>query len=89
MQKNIFFPEIHGNFGFGCMRLPMKGDQVDEALFCAMADAFATSFMVMGLEGAKKVLAAHPELKAYFILSDDNGGYKIWHSESLKENLAK
>ena len=56
---------------------------------CAMADAFATSFMVMGLEGAKKVLAAHPELKAYFILSDDNGGYKIWHSESLKENLAK
>ena len=37
---NKFFPEIHGNFGFGCMRLPMKGDRVDYEEFCRMADAF-------------------------------------------------
>lgn len=40
MQKNGFFDEIKGNFGFGCMRLPMIGDEVDHKQFCEMADAF-------------------------------------------------
>ncbi len=40
MKDNKFFPEIHGNFGFGCMRLPMIGDEVDKEQFCKMADAF-------------------------------------------------
>lgn len=26
---NRFFSEVKKNFGFGCMRLPMKGDEVD------------------------------------------------------------
>ena len=34
------FPEIKKNFGFGCMRLPMKGDQVDSEETCRMVDAF-------------------------------------------------
>lgn len=29
MIENRFFPEIHGNFGFGCMRLPMKNGEVE------------------------------------------------------------
>ena len=40
MFQNPFFPEIHGNFGFGCMRLPMKSGKVDHDEFCRMADAF-------------------------------------------------
>ncbi|MCR5755036.1 MAG: aldo/keto reductase [Acetatifactor sp.] len=40
MQNSKFFPEIHGNFGFGCMRLPMNGNKVDYDEFCKMADAF-------------------------------------------------
>ncbi len=40
MVENKFFPEIHGNFGFGCMRLPMNGSKVDYAEFSKMADAF-------------------------------------------------
>ena len=40
MQTNTFFPEIHGNFGFGCMRLPMKDGRVDQEEFTRMADAF-------------------------------------------------
>ena len=39
-MTNKFFPEIHGNFGFGCMRLPMKGGKVDYEEFSRMADAF-------------------------------------------------
>ena len=37
---NKFFPEIKKNFGFGCMRLPMQGEAIDETAFCAMIDAF-------------------------------------------------
>ena len=37
---NKFFPEIKKNFGFGCMRLPMNGEEIDEGAFCAMIDAF-------------------------------------------------
>ena len=40
MKEINFFPEIHGNFGFGCMRLPMKGGGVDYEEFSRMADAF-------------------------------------------------
>ncbi len=40
MKQNPFFPEIRGNFGFGCMRLPMKDGNVDYDEFCRMADAF-------------------------------------------------
>ena len=40
---------------------------------CAEADAFATSFMVLGLEKAKEVLAAHSELQVYLIYADQNG----------------
>ena len=40
MENSKFFTEIHGNFGFGCMRLPMKNDRVDYAEFCRMAEAF-------------------------------------------------
>lgn len=31
---------IKKNFGFGCMRLPMNGDKVDEEQVCKMVDAF-------------------------------------------------
>ena len=37
---NTYFPEIKKNFGFGCMRLPLKDEVIDEAAFCAMIDKF-------------------------------------------------
>ena len=37
---------------------------------CAMADAFATAFMVMGVEQAKTVLNEYPTLGAYLIYSE-------------------
>ena len=40
MVENSFFPEIKGNFGFGCMRLPMRDGEVDREEFSKMADAF-------------------------------------------------
>ena len=40
MQQNRYFPEVNGNFAFGCMRLPMNNDKVDYEEFSKMADAF-------------------------------------------------
>lgn len=37
---NTYFPEVKKNFGFGCMRLPMKNDEVDTVEFTKMVDAF-------------------------------------------------
>jgi thiamine biosynthesis lipoprotein len=56
---------------------------------CAIADAYATSFMVMGLEGAKVILQRHPELMAYLIYSDENGNNAVWFSPSLKDKIAQ
>lgn len=45
---------------------------------CAVADAFATSFMVMGMDKAKEILAKHPSLQVYFIYTDSAGTYQTW-----------
>lgn len=56
---------------------------------CAEADAYATSFMVMGLEKAKKVLARNPRLQALLIYTDSAGLYKTWCSDSLRQSIIK
>lgn len=56
---------------------------------CATADAYATSFMVMGLEKARKLLEKHSELMVYFIYSDENGNNKVWFSPSLADKVDK
>ena len=40
MSQNPFFPEVKERFGFGCMRLPMLGDEVDIEQFKQMVDLF-------------------------------------------------
>lgn len=54
---------------------------------CATADAYATSFMVLGLDSAKAVCNAHPELDAYFIYSKDNGETGVYFTEGMKKYL--
>ncbi|MBO5187097.1 MAG: FAD:protein FMN transferase [Prevotella sp.] len=56
---------------------------------CATADAYATAFMVLGLEGAKAVLNRRPELMAYFIYADKDGKNAIWYSPSMKSLINK
>jgi thiamine biosynthesis lipoprotein len=50
---------------------------------CATADAYATSFMVLGLDSARKVLDTHPELQAYFIYTSPTDSFAVWHSPDL------
>jgi len=52
------------------------------------ADAYATAFMVMGLERSKQFLAANENLnlEVYFIY-DDKGSWKTYASETLKQRI--
>lgn len=43
---------------------------------CATADAYATAFMVLGVDGAKKVLKENKRLHAYLIYADRKGVLK-------------
>lgn len=54
---------------------------------CATADACATAFMVLGLDGARQVLKSHPELMAYLIYSDAKGRNQVWFSPSLRDKI--
>lgn len=50
---------------------------------CATADAYATAFMVLGLDSTRSVLERHPEMKAYLIYTDQDDDYAVWHSPGL------
>jgi thiamine biosynthesis lipoprotein len=53
---------------------------------CITADAYATVFMVMGLERSKKFLSEHQELGLdVFFIYDENGVWNTYTSERLKD----
>lgn len=56
---------------------------------CITADAYATAFMVMGLEESLKIVDADPAIEAFFIYSDENGKYTTYCSEGLKKYIVK
>lgn len=53
---------------------------------CMTADAYATAFMVCGLDKAREILSKTPDLKAYFIFSNPDGTHDVWHSPGLQLN---
>lgn len=52
---------------------------------CATADAYATAFMVLGLDGALRILDRHPDLLAYLIYTDENGNYAVYDGMKNEE----
>lgn len=56
---------------------------------CALADAYATSFMVMGLEKAKAFASKHSNIQVYLIYADENGNLQTWQSEGFARYIVK
>lgn len=56
---------------------------------CTTADAYATAFMVMGLEKAKAFCEKHPELDAYFICDGEGDSYEIHHTPGMGKYIVK
>lgn len=55
---------------------------------CMSADAYATAFMVMGLDKAIRFVEAHPELDAYFIYADANGEIATYQTTGMQRCLS-
>ena len=56
---------------------------------CMSADAYATAFMVMGLEEAEKFANAHPDIDACFIYSDENGKLQTFLTKGMEKYVDK
>ena len=77
---NPHFPEIKKNFGFGMMRLPMIGEEVDMDQTCKMVDAFlaagfnyfdtAHPYIQGKSEEAAKICIADRHPRESFLLAD-------------------
>lgn len=55
---------------------------------CATADAYATAFMVLGVEKAQQVLSQQKQLQAVLVY-EEAGKLKVWQSEGLKIEKAQ
>ena len=54
---------------------------------CMSADAYATAFMVMGLDSACRFVDAKDGLEAYFIYTDSAGRVRTWQSAGMGKYL--
>ncbi len=54
---------------------------------CATADAFATTFMVLGLEEAKRLTLQEEDLESFLIYEAADGSLKTWHSPGMDSLL--
>lgn len=56
---------------------------------CMYADAYATTFMVMGIAYAKSFLASRPDLEAFLIYNSEKGEYIVWSTPGLENMLER
>ncbi len=57
------------------------------ASHCYEADAYATAFMVMGMEKAQQVLEKQSNLAAYLVYTDDKGEWKVWMTDNFHQYI--
>jgi len=50
---------------------------------CTTADAYATAFMIMGVDKSKEFLRTHPDMEAYFIYSDTFGKNHVYFTNQF------
>ncbi len=55
---------------------------------CVMADAYATAFMVMGLQASLQLAERLPDIEAYFIYIDENGEHQSAQTSKFANFIA-
>ena len=56
---------------------------------CMTADAYATAFMVMGVEKGKEYLKKHPKLDVYYIYTAPDGSMQTYFTKGFEKLLKK
>lgn len=54
---------------------------------CMEADAYATAFMIMGLEKSIKLVEAYESMEAYFIFGNDAGGMDVKYTDGFAQYI--
>ena len=54
---------------------------------CMMADAYATAFMVMGVEKTKKFIHENLKIDIYLVYTDKNGNWKTYSSPNMLKRI--
>ncbi len=54
---------------------------------CITADAYATAFMVLGIEKSKELFSKLPDVEVYFVYSNQQGEYEVFFSEGMKKMI--
>jgi thiamine biosynthesis lipoprotein len=55
---------------------------------CMTADAYATAFLVLGVEKSMQIINKTRGLEGYLIFTDDSGEYKVIYSKGFEKYLA-
>jgi FAD:protein FMN transferase len=69
---------------------PARSNLLSATVFadeCIYADAYATVFMVVGLDKAMELSAVIPGIQVYFIYSDADGSVRTWQSPGVKSMI--
>jgi thiamine biosynthesis lipoprotein len=56
---------------------------------CMTADAFATAFMVMGVDKSRSILKDRKDLEAYLIYTDESGKYTTYCTPGMRRYITK
>lgn len=56
---------------------------------CMTADAYATAFMVVGIDKSKELLARLSGVEVYFVYSNQQGEYEVFFSEGMKKMIVE
>lgn len=75
-----------------CLGYPVQHNILSATVLakdCTTADAYATAFMVMGLEKSKAFCEEHPELNAYFICTGEKDNYEIHYTPGMEKYMIK
>ena len=56
---------------------------------CTLADAYATAFMVLGVDSAMKVCKTIEGMDCYLIYTNKDGEYQVTYTEGFKKYLKK
>lgn len=69
---------------------PVRHSLLSASVFapdCMTADAYATAFMVMGMEKARQLLERDKGLQAFFIYSDADGKLQTWATPGIADQI--
>ncbi len=56
---------------------------------CITADAYATTFMVLGVDKSKELLKKLDGIEVYFVYSDQQGNYQVFFTDGMKKMIVE